>query len=419
MNKIMLLTIIILSVPLAWAVSIGGGVTPNINTEDFEPKVWMCDSRIVYDDYTEPGRVSSGGSHLVERINNYAFEGESISWEVLVMDKNGIQKIKDVFVSTGPYKEARRWIPYTYFDQQCLSDCAADYGICTAAAEQACFINGTTNQTCLANAIQACGSAKNSCDAGCERTGQRLDSNAIQANCVESSGSRSISPSCNARIDEEYITSFDASTMRYYTCTLTVETPDSMYGEQYVTVEAEDLDGLYTYADEVEYWFLNPAILLAIEGDLTFENVRPGTDTYSSTLLLGNSADEGSGVMLDMFISGTNFYDSTNSGAACPTSNVLPLSSFRYYAAHGYTTRSDARADAEGYVPIKYGVGFNDPVPFYGRNEVLQAQPVGPYFTANLLSPGAEMAITFKLSLPEPCNGDFDTGSIYFWGEAI
>jgi len=29
------------------------------------------------------------------------------------------------------------------------------------------------------------------------------------------------------------------------------------------------------------------------------------------------------------------------------------------------------------------------------------------------------MAITFRLFLPEPCNGDFDTGNIYFWGEAI
>jgi len=27
--------------------------------------------------------------------------------------------------------------------------------------------------------------------------------------------------------------------------------------------------------------------------------------------------------------------------------------------------------------------------------------------------------ITFKLSLPEPCNGNFNDGKIYFWGEAI
>ena len=55
----------------------------------------------------------------------------------------------------------------------------------------------------------------------------------------------------------------------------------------------------------------------------------------------------------------------------------------------------------------------------YDEAEILQDQAVGPYYTANLLAPGAELALTFKLSLPEPCNGDFDTGSIYFWGEAI
>jgi hypothetical protein len=52
--------------------------------------------------------------------------------------------------------------------------------------------------------------------------------------------------------------------------------------------------------------------------DFTFEDVRPGTSSYSSTLLVANDADEGSGVMMDMFISGTDFYDSSSSGAKCP-----------------------------------------------------------------------------------------------------
>ena len=37
----------------------------------------------------------------------------------------------------------------------------------------------------------------------------------------------------------------------------------------------------------------------------------------------------------------------------------------------------------------------------------------------NALSPGSEMALTFRLSMPEPCVGDFSEGQIYFWGEAI
>ena len=358
MKKLLAILVAVLALPMAFAVSIGGGVTPVIGTENFAPLIWLCDSRVVYDDYTEPGRFSGGDEELLERINNYAFEGESISWEVLVMDKNGIQKIEDVY--------------------------------------------GTVDGD-------------------------------IEVNCVEDAGFSSIvEDSCNARILEEDLTGeqIDVHTQRYYTCTLTVETSGSMYGEKWVDIEVTDLDGEVGTIDENEYWFLNPAILLAIEGDLTFENVRPGTDTYSSTLLLGNNADEGSGVMLDMFITGTDFYDSTPSGAACPTSNELELENFRYYVVNGaYSSVDDANVDsagsvlrdtdAEGYTNIEYGIGFNDPSPFYDDAEILQAQGVGPYWTANLLAPGAEMAITFKLSLPEPCNGDFDTGAIYFWGEAI
>ena len=195
-----------------------------------------------------------------------------------------------------------------------------------------------------------------------------------------------------------------------------------MYGEYWMTIEAVDLDGLSGTMDENEYWFLNPNVALSIDGELTFEDVRPGTSSYSNTLLIGNDADDGSGVRLDMFISGTDFYDSSSSGAKCPDTNQLSLDAFRYYATHGaYSTKTDLRgADAEGYLPIGYGIGFNNPNPFYDEYEIMQNFPKNfAYYQSNILSPGAEMALTFRLDLPEPCNGDFDTGSIYFWGEAI
>jgi hypothetical protein len=211
--------------------------------------------------------------------------------------------------------------------------------------------------------------------------------------------------------------------MAVYDCTLTVETAASMYGEYWVTVEAQDLDGLMGTMAENEYWFLNPIIALNVDGSLTFSDVMPGTSSYSSTLLVGNDAEAGSGVMLDMFISGTDFYDSASSGAKCPTTNQLSLSAFRYFATSGaYSTAGTGgihAADTEGYRSIAYGIGFNNPSPFYNNAEIIPAQQVGPYYTANVLAPGAEMALTFRLNLPEPCNGDFDTGSIYFWGEAI
>jgi hypothetical protein len=383
----------LLVVPSVLAVSVGSGIGIDIVTEDFEPKVWMCDSRVVLDDQTEPGRfdgtfvnksVSSyqlQGNNLSERFHNYAFEGEQIVWDVVVWDKNGIEKIVDVFATVGDDQGAGNDIEV---------NCILDY----------VFSDTTT-----------------------------------------------VPQSCNARILEEEITSFHDNTAAAYTCVLTVETPLSMYGEHWITVEAVDLDGLSGTMDENEYWFLNPEIELSIVGDLVFEDVRPGTQSYSETILVGNDADDGSGVMMDMFITGTDFYDSFSSGAKCPLSNQLELqgqgpdnvfntaddTGFRYYATSGaYNSAQDANVntgggsvtrftDAEGYTNIEYGVAFNDPSPFYNNAEILQAGPLqfGVYWPANILSPGSEMALTFKLTLPEPCNGDFDSGALYFWGEAV
>jgi hypothetical protein len=186
-----------------------------------------------------------------------------------------------------------------------------------------------------------------------------------------------------------------------------------MYGDAWITVEATDLDGLVGTMDENEYWFLNPVVALTIDGDLAFDNVRPGTSSYSDTLLVGNDADSGSGVRLEMFIAGTDFYDSESSGAMCPTSNVLSLSNFAYFATNGYYSTT-AMGDAEGYMSIPSGERITQ------ANEIIGGiQYPGSHTTGNVLTPGSEMALTFRLNLPEPCNGDFDTGSIYFWGEAI
>jgi hypothetical protein len=133
-----------------------------------------------------------------------------------------------------------------------------------------------------------------------------------------------------------------------------------------------------------------------------------------------------------MFISGTNFYDPSSSGARCPATNELSLAQFRYYATNGaYSTQNDAQADngdypavrnrdAEGYMSIQNTMeAFNSK--FYTEAEIIQVGgPLpGGYWAGNTLSPGSEMALTFKLTMPEPCVGDFSEGSIYFWGEAI
>ena len=406
--------LVLSAMPTILAVSIGQGIGLDISTEEFPPHIWQCDSRVVLEDCVEEGRGTDCTNDLIERIENYAFEGEQISWKVLVMDKNKIEEIQDVVATIG--------------------------------ASQ-----GTGND--------------------------------IEVECSRVSGPKDgtrLDPSCNARILEEQLENFDEDTMAYYDCLFTVETPESMYGEFFVTVEAISADGEATI-DENEYWFLNPIIALTVDGDVEFEDVRPGTASYSSTILVGNDADEGSGVLLDMFISGTDFYDPLDSGARCPDTNQLQLSDSRrspsnigqdggaadadgagpegsgtgssawhtandcqagtdgltgdidadhlcYYATNGaYSTAVASNADAEGYVPIVYGDVFSRD--FYNDAEIIRNPGTGntgtlkidglSYHAGNTLSPGSEIALNFKLGLPEPCTGDFSTGDIFFWGEAI
>jgi len=350
--SLIVIALLILGVmPAVLAAHVGGESGITISTEDFAPRVWMCDNRVVTDDLVEPGTTPD--SALVERQQNYAFEGESIQWSVLVMDKNGINKVEDVFGTIGDSQGA---------------------------------------------------------------------GNEIEVNCVEDLGRTGIDESCNARILEEQLTNFSSTVMRYYTCTLTIETPESMQGEYWITVEALDLDGLSGTMDENEFWFLNPEIALSIDGDIDFEDVRPGTTSYSSTILVGNDAESGSGVRMEMYIAGTNFYDSDSSGAMCPTSNVLDLSNFGYFATNGYYSTLNVGGvgpgarDSEGYMGIPSGERIDQAKEIIGT-ETYSTRIVSN--VGNVLTPGSEMALTFKLNLPEPCNGDFDTGSIFFWGEAI
>ncbi|MBS3108773.1 hypothetical protein J4409_02780 [Candidatus Woesearchaeota archaeon] len=389
---------------------VGTGIGINIDPVDFVPLIWMDpDSRIFY------RNPADGSGEAVERVNNYAFEGEQIVWDVLVMDKNGIEKISDVYVTVGT--------------------------------------------------VQGVG-------------------NDIEANCdIGSFSDLQDITNFNARIGEEILTELDADTMAIYTCTLTVETPNSMYGEYWVVAEVEDLDGNQNTFDENEFWFFNPIIALAIDGDIDFGQVLPGSMAYSDTLTVTNDADDGSGVLLDMQISGTDFYDPSSSGAKCPVTNRLKLNNggsapiydnegttdpaetyddvdnggvdsradqsvcdsdggsnddlgeegidgddgvdnLCYFATNGaYSTANDVtRRDIEGYVGISYATSDDD-----NRDPIISSTVdtdrvtlgTKSYFAGNVLTPGADISVTFRLLLPEPCNGGFSDGQLFFWGEAI
>jgi hypothetical protein len=497
-GRLMIALLTLLAVmQLALAVDVGSGVGVNMETEKFPPLIWICDNRQVNDDYVEPGRISDGGSRLIERIENYAFEGEQVQWDVLVMDKNGVEKIKDVYMTVGEKQSGslqRRcrlddkritvdgnitesdwkkvatasstvnctyeiylandynnlYVGFKLSNSKCpkqdvfemhLNQTAMDISVLPLATQSAKSSNAaeykipmvslgiTQGQSINAyfkafftcNRYPAKGWAK--IDLEAEKCWMERVYNSIEANCMRSSPSECVGlEHCNARIGEEKITRFDPTTMAFYKCTFTVETPNSMSGEYFLVPEIEDLDGQKTPADENEYWYFNPVIAINIQGAVDFGTVRPGTQAYSDTLLVGNDADAGSGVLLDMFIAGTDFYDPMSSGAKCPTTNQLNLDNFRYFATNGaygtqrFAVGPDGCVDDEGYSVIPHGDRITQAKEIIGCRVYHNGMMYQP---GNVLSPGAEIALTFKLSLPEPCNGDFSDGQINFWGEAV
>ena len=381
-------------VPATLGAEAEAGIGIDYTPEDALPHVYLDpNSRVVWDD------PASGETVLLERLHNYAFQGESIRKEVLAIDCSGIDKIADVFGYADP------------------SDPDAGY-------------------------------------------------DSIEVDCY--STSRNSTPSSIGILDEEEDCEFDPAVfdpaiMKWYQCDFFVETPESHHGEYWVNIGAIDNDGNEATADENEYWFLNPEIAIEIAGDIDFGTLSPGDIAYSSTLTVTNEAESGSGVMLDMATSGTDFFDPENSGAMCPTGNILRLNNggteglnthligsttnwdqwvcdpgagglagydnFCYYAVNGaFGTNNDAsRRDAEGYVGIPYEEVDSDPAaraPIISSTDPTDriqygTDPESWYYRGNVLSPGDDVSITYRLHLPSPCNGQFNEGEIFFWGQAI
>ncbi len=337
------------------AVDVGTGVGIDIETEDFAPEVFFdANTRVVVDDNIPTGRNAPGTPLNTIRVNNYAFEGEKVSWSVLVHDRNGIETLMgNPVVTIGTTQGEGN-------DVEALCDVAAAQPAGGAALTNFGARDGPDNLL------------------------------------------------------------FDSSTMRVYACQLTVESPDSMFGEYWVTAEASDSSGLMGTARQNEFWFLNPVIALDLNGALEFGTVRPGATSYSTTLTVGNDASPGSGVLLDMFVSGTDFTDPVSSAAKCPVTNQLNLDNFAYLATNGAhsSAQTGQTVDPEGFDAIPHGIRITEAQRVIGGELYTAPAPV-QLNSGNVLSPGAEMSITLRLALPSPCNGDFTDGNVYFWGEAV
>ena len=321
-------------------------------------KVFKCGNTTYWDNHTEEGRILN--HELFERKYKSLFEGEQIKWKVLVYDSNGIEMLEDDNPRTG------------YAVYATLGD-------------------------------------------------ELKPGNNIEVNCIPSTENIFLE-SCNIREYRDEITDFNSSTMKYFNCIFTVETPESMYGQKWVTVEAKDMGGSKSIMNESERWFFNPVIGININDSVDFKKLIPGKNVYSNEISVASGSDIGSEVIMDMFISGTDF-SSSNENDSCPTKQTLPLDRFRYYSKNGnFDTSNLSNSDSEGYRPILYGIGFNNPHPFYNNYEMIPKNndPQLPvYYLANQIGPDDNMKLKFKIDVPRECKGNFDSGNIYVWGEAI
>jgi cysteine-rich repeat protein len=306
----------------------------------FAPQVFLDpESREVIDD-DDPS--------CDEVTRNYAFEGEQISVDVLVWDKNGVpNKIFDVYWGLG-----RDGPPST---TRCV-------------------------------------------ESNCNFIGCRDEDN--DQECDDPPG---------VLIGDPVPLVWDGNTMGWYECILTVE--PGWHGQYWASVQAVDNDGLVGQIDEQEFWFFNPTYTIEVSDDIVFDNLAAGTRSYARTVSVQNNAELNSGLMLDMYIGGNNDFDLTSFGAACPTSNQMRLNynqdnycdgyddpnnsgatnaihdNFCYYGTSGsYSTCSNEGTDPECYDEINYAL----PGQTQNARRVLQFDTGIPGTSATLLTPNSE-----------------------------
>ncbi len=190
---------------------------------------------------------------------------------------------------------------------------------------------------------------------------------------------------------------FNSTTDKLYECVVYIQ--PLWYGNK--TIKHIVIDSANNINYTQEYFFFNPSVSLDIEPTtLIFNNIGPGQTGYSENITINNTAE--GGVQVQLYIYGTDFYDSRHNDTICPLTNKLSLTNFAYYAEYSYNssinTTLNSDSGTQGYSPITYV-----------RRELIN--------TTQLLSPGEYAIVNIRLSLPNPCNGVFDEGNIFFYAE--
>ena len=241
--------------------------------------------------------------------------------------------------------------------------------------------------------------------------------------------------------DEEYdSTGGDANDdlFAFYACTLIVQSgwnpTDMTKSELEVSVQATDgdldvcepSDPVVTsaWSDLINF---NPTLQLSVEEAIDFGTVEPGSEAVSNTISIQNAADVDSGVVMDMYIASDDYFtDPTGTESICPTGNGIKYDQFKYYATKGSV---NSGANDNSYPALATNIpgpghceALSDeytPLPSHSGHIQDMCHIINHIEDGSLLSQGSEMSLTFKLSVPDPCEGTFTDGSFRFMGRVV
>ena len=184
---------------------------------------------------------------------------------------------------------------------------------------------------------------------------------------------------------------------------------------------------------ETDLLFFNPDLSLTVvdAGQIDFGSVAPGGTATSNSIYLRNSAEEDSGVIMDIYIASDDYFtDPDNPYAVCPTGNGIRYDRFSYYATKGALNSGannalfeglgagDGEPDREDDICEARGDEFT-PLPSHSGHIEDMCRVINWRKGASLLTEGSEMSIRFRLDVPETCVGSFDQGQFHFKGRVV
>ncbi|MFH1053825.1 MAG: hypothetical protein V1740_05410 [Candidatus Woesearchaeota archaeon] len=181
----------------------------------------------------------------------------------------------------------------------------------------------------------------------------------------------------------------------------------------------------------------NPTLEITFDGGpVDFGSIEEGTSAVSNTVYVRNSAEAGSGVVMDMYIASDDYFtDPGNPSAICGLGNGIHYTNFSYYATKG-SLDSGANDNTcaglgdnddpdvygfPGAIPEDCEANLDEytPLPSHSGNIDDMCRIINFKRDGSLLTQGSEMSVTFKLRVPVPCEGVFDDGQFHFVGRVV